>query len=721
VDFLPVAAFIGIGMLIWACVEVWRNDAAHLARRSTPKFTVLVAVFVGCFLLVFSCSRFAFAAEQKATEKPANGNTDRDVEKLIPDFKFLKGSPATVLDLADLVADREISAQDAVDFKVLFNKKKKVVVAEIRDKTHLVLQPGSTGKSEIIVEIRSDNEVPIHSKFQVRVWKPDYFSLILTVIGGLGIFLLGMKNMSDGLQAVAGNRLRKMIAAVTNNRLMATGVGTLVTMTLQSSSITTVMVVGFVNSGFMTLAQAVPVIFGANIGTTITGWILVLKIGVYGLPMAGLGAFGYLFLKSDRWRYSFMCLLGLGMVFLGLELMKDGFAIIKDLPAFEIWFEEFTAVNYIGVLKCAAVGCILTFIVQSSSATLGITIGLAQIGVIPFETAAALVLGENLGTTITAWLASFGTTTNAKRAAYAHITFNLIGVAWITAVFPWYMMLIRYFVGGSVTADMSTDVTAAIAATHTGFNVTNTILFLPFADVLAKGLIKLMPDREVDDPHLTNLDVRILESPVLAIEQSRVEVLKMAESCDKMMDWLRETILSETPNPNTVQQAIDEEETIDIMQDEVVAFMTRLLAANIPEELIAEARCQLRMADEYESVSDYVGRILKYQVKLDKAGLQYEKLERERMLKLHDMMHDYLKTVGQSYQHSQTELLEKATGQSALIAQTVRDMRNEMLEHMAQNKEIPPRLSVTYNRQIIAYRRVRDHAVNVAEAITGLK
>ena len=209
---------------------------------------------------------------------------------------------------------------------------------------------------------------------------------------------------------------------------------------------------------------------------------------------------------------------------------------------------------------------------------------LAQIGVIPFETAAALALGENLGTTITAWLASFGTTINAKRAAYAHITFNLIGVAWITALFPWYMMLIRYFVGGSVTADMSTDVTTAIAATHTGFNVTNTLLFLPFADLLAKGLIKVMPDREVDKSHLTNLDVRILESPVLAIEQSRVEVLKMAEGCNKMMGWLRETILNGTPKPDTVQKTIDEEENIDIMQDEVVAFMTGLLAANIPED-----------------------------------------------------------------------------------------------------------------------------------------
>lgn len=684
--------------------------------------TILCAMIVGC-VHVIAPFPIARAVEQGAPDSPPNGKTDRNVRKLLPDIKILIGSPATVIDLTDLVAAPEHSGEDAVAFEVIFNKKKKVVVAEIRDKTQLVLQPVATGKSEIIVEIRRDKLATIHSKFQVSVWEPDYFSLILTVIGGLGIFLLGMKSMSDGLQAVAGNRLRTLIAAVTNNRFMATGVGTLVTMTLQSSSITTVMVVGFVNCGFMTLAQAVPVIFGANIGTTITGWILVLKIGVYGLPMAGIGSFGYLFLKSDRWRYVFMSLMGLGFVFLGLELMKDGFAIIKDLPAFETWFETFTAENYFGVLKCAAVGCILTFIVQSSSATLGITIGLAQIGVIPFETAAALVLGENLGTTITAWLASFGTTINAKRAAYAHIIFNLVGVLWITALFPWYIMLIRYFVGGSVSADVSADVTAAIAATHTGFNVANTILFLPFAGLLAKGLIAVMPDRGVEEaPHLTNLDIRILESPVLAVEQSRVEVLRMADSCDKMMGWLRETIASTTPDPAIAKKANDEEETVDVMQDEVVAFMTRLLASNLPEHLIHEARRQLRMADEYESVSDYIGRILKYQMKLDLAGLKYDELERDHLLKLHDMMHEYLTVVMRAYEHGQLEMLDSATEQkSKLISQAVRDMRNEMLERMDQNKEIPPRLSVTYNRQIIAYRRVRDHVVNIAEAIAGEK
>ena len=262
------------------------------------------------------------------------------------------------------------------------------------------------------------------------------FKLTCEIVGGLGLFLLGMKNMSDGMQAVAGSSLRRMISSVTSNRILATIVGVVVTCVVQSSSITTVMVVGFVNSGLMQLTQAVGVIMGANIGTTITVWLLVLKIGKYGLPILGAAAFVNLFAKSDRWRYWAMALMGVGMVFFGLELMKDACSIIKEMPNFKDWFLQFQADSYVGVLQCALVGCVLTTLVQSSSATLAITVSLTTQGVISYETAAALVLGENIGTTITAILASLGATTNARRAAYFHVIFNLVGVFWITLIFP---------------------------------------------------------------------------------------------------------------------------------------------------------------------------------------------------------------------------------------------------------------------------------------------
>ncbi len=704
-------------------------------------------LILACFCLSLSTSRFLAAAElqqdspteQSASEassstEPSPADTaaknGRRLLKLLPSFKMLHGAPPLSIDLRELTKELDdFQADSPISATVLYNKKKKVAEATIVDGHLLLLDPGKVGKTDIVVELHDGHGLPVHSKFSVQVWEPDYWKLVLTVIGGLGLFLFGMKSISDGLQAVAGSKLRRMIALVTDNRFMAVGVGTVVTMIVQSSSITTVLVVGLVNSGFMSLTQAIGVIFGANIGTTITGWILVLKIGKYGLPIAGAAAFGYLFVNRDRLRYLFMGAMGLGLVFFGLELMKDGFAIIKDLPAFERWFETFTADSYFGVLKCAAVGCLLTFIVQSSSATLGITIGLAQIGVIPFETAAALVLGENIGTTITAWLASFGTTANAKRAAYAHVLFNILGVAWITAIFPWYMVVIRFAVGmmtGSspgeaLSVDVSEHVTAAIAATHTGFNVTNTLLFLPFANVMASLLMRLIPQRVPRErPHLTSLDVRLLESPVMALEQSRGEVQRMADSCDKMMACLDQVLRSEQPDRDLVRQATDEENAIDTMQDEIVKFMTRLLASNMPEDLIDEARRQLRVADEYESISDYIGRIIKYQVKLSDAGFTYDEHERKSLVQLHEKVDRFLKSITEAYadgKEMSEELLEQR-GQD--IAKEVRRLRREMIERMNEHP-VAPRVSVTFNRQIIAYRRVRDHAVNVIEALVGEK
>ncbi len=196
--------------------------------------------------------------------------------------------------------------------------------------------------------------------------------MLFQLVGGLGIFLLGMKYMQQGLQVVAGPRIRQMINAVTSNRFLAVGIGIFVTTLVQSSSVTSVMVIGFVNSELMALSGAIGVIMGANIGTTITGWMLALKIGKYGLPILGLSAFGWLFLKQEKHRNVALAILGIGMVFFGLELMKAGFSPLRDQPEFTAMFHTFQATNYLGVLKAALVGCVLTVIVQSSSATLGI-------------------------------------------------------------------------------------------------------------------------------------------------------------------------------------------------------------------------------------------------------------------------------------------------------------------------------------------------------------
>jgi phosphate:Na+ symporter len=252
--------------------------------------------------------------------------------------------------------------------------------------------------------------------------------IFIGTIGGLGLFLLGMKQMSEGMQAVAGEKIRKLISAITDNRLIACGVGAAITSLIQSSSVTIVMVVGMVNAGLMTLRQAIGVVLGADIGTTITAWLVALHIVDYGLPILGISALFFLFSNNDRIRFTAMITLGLGMIFFGLELMKQGFQPLHDKPEFLALFSRFEPTSYIGVIKCVLVGSLITALIQSSSATVAITITLANTQVIGFETAVALVLGENIGTTITAYLASLGATTDAKRTAFTHIIIKVIGV-----------------------------------------------------------------------------------------------------------------------------------------------------------------------------------------------------------------------------------------------------------------------------------------------------
>jgi phosphate:Na+ symporter len=556
---------------------------------------------------------------------------------------------------------------------------------------------------------------------QELLWK-----MIFGLVGGLGIFLLGMKYMSEGMQAVAGAGLRRMISIATNNRILATIVGVGVTCLVQSSSITTVMVVGFVNSSLMTLTQAAGVIMGANIGTTITGWILVLKIGKYGLPILGLAAFVYLFTKGDRLRYIAMAIMGMGMVFFGLEIMKDACSHIKELPAFEEWFGKFSADTVVGMIQCMLTGCVLTVMVQSSSATLGITIALALTGVINYPTAAALVLGENIGTTITALLASIGANTNARRAAYFHVVFNMLGVLWIAAIFTWYVDFIPWAIGAEVEQAVRDGQgvltypqrTAAIAATHSVFNVVNTLLFLPFAHVLVRLLTRVVPDRKVKEkPRLTNLDVRMLETPVVGIEQSRVEVLRMADGCKKMMVWLKELVGQDEPDPDSVRQLFQLEEDLDTMQDEFVTFMTNLLSGNVPHRVIAEGRQQLRMADEYESISDCLASIQKFQLRLEKQGHRFDEKQREELGALHDQIAQYLGFVFAAYEKREVESLAEVTALAAEITTQVKALRNSHISGLSQNR-MEPYVNLAFTSSLAAYRAVRDHVVNITEAMT---
>ena len=553
--------------------------------------------------------------------------------------------------------------------------------------------------------------------------------MLFSIVGGLGIFLLGMKNMSEGMQAVAGARMRKLINAVTNNRLIACGVGISVTGLIQSSSVTTVMVVGMVNAGLMSLQQAIGVILGADIGTTITGWILVLQIAKYGLPIMGITAFFFLFSKNERIRYSALMILGLGMVFFGLQLMKEGFYPLREMPEFLEWFSKFTPDTYFGVLRCCLVGAFVTAIVQSSSATLGITMGLVGTGIINFETGAALVLGENIGTTITACLASLGASTNAKRAALAHVIIKVIGVAWITAIFPVYIGLIKNIVGaelittaGLVNGNMTFfHAMRAIALSHTGFNVANVLLFLPFTTVLAKLLPHIMPGKmRKEVPHLKFIDVRMLDTPAIGIQQSRNEILRMSQAVQRMLARLKTIIEKGNVDQMGGAEIFHHEENLDVTQKEITEFLSNLLSGNVPHNVMNDGRMQLRMADEYESISDYITNILKLNLKMRKSNLRMSEDAKREILDLHDRVSAYINFINESVEKSDTEILRKANTQGAAITHFVKEYRRKHLERIG-TEHTSPLKSLIFTDILNSYRRIKDHALNIAETLTGEK
>jgi phosphate:Na+ symporter len=550
--------------------------------------------------------------------------------------------------------------------------------------------------------------------------------ILFKVVGGLGIFLLGMKYMSEGMQAVAGSRLRKMISAVTDHRIMACLIGTLITGIVQSSSVTTVMVVGFVNSGFMTLIQAIGVILGANIGTTVTAWIIALKIGKFGLPVLGVAAFFFLFSKKERVRYTAMALLGVGMVFFGLQTMGAGFKTPEVKAYLTQAFTVMDGTTYLGVLKCAFFGCMATMIVQSSSATIGVTIVLAQGGIIGFDTAAALVLGLNIGTTVTAFLASIGTSTNAKRAAYAHIIFNVIGTLWLIPFFFAYtkgiaalfVHLQDFF---AKTQEGWDDITAKIALVHTGFNLINTIIFLPLMKPLACLVEKMVPEKKADEiNHLTYFDVRMLDTPALGIVQSKEQVLFMADSVEKMAGWLGEVLASQEQLDELENKIFHYENIMDNVQKEIVVFLSSMVTGQITHDVMEEARREMRMADEYESLSDYLVNVLKGHVKLRTNQLTLSKEGRQELLDLHQKVAEYIRMVNDAERNDNLDILGRAQSDSDIITHQMKASRRLHLVRLSESTASPLH-SLVYTDMLNNYRRMKDHAFNIAEVIAGEK
>lgn len=539
-----------------------------------------------------------------------------------------------------------------------------------------------------------------------------YLDIAFNVLGGLGIFLFGMDSMSSGMQKLAGQRLKKILALLTTNRVVAVLMGMLVTMLVQSSSVSTVMTIGFVNASLLTLKQALGVIFGANIGTTITGWILVLNIGKYGLPMVGIGAILYMFLKGEKAKTRALTFMGLGMIFLGLQLMSNGLKPIRSMPEFVRLFSLFSADTYFGVLKVAFIGAFITAIVQSSSATLGITITLAVQGLIDYPTAVALVLGENVGTTITAFLATLNANANAKRAAYAHTIINTFGVIWVTAIFPYYLDFLSNF--GSPEA----NITMTIATAHTMFNVLNVIIFTPFIGVLADFLTKIVKDDEekVSD-RITHIDELMLKTPSVVVGQTKTEVLNMGKNISEMFNTLKEIYqTNKSITEDEVKKMRKIEDDLDIYQKEITtANFIILNDKNITDNLKLDTKNNLEVCDEYETISDYLMRIINSLKRLQDNNIPLTEEEKNTLSTMNRDTEELFRNINTAYATKNKEMMLRSIEKANTITENYRVAKDKHLINAGCHETPIALLTTSYMDTLNYYRRVRDHIYNIIE------
>ena len=434
----------------------------------------------------------------------------------------------------------------------------------------------------------------------------DWFKMGMQLFGGLAIFLFGMEQMAEALKRVAGNRMKDILGKLTTNRFMGLLTGTFVTAVIQSSSVTTVMLVGFVTAGLMSLSQAVGVIFGANIGTTITAQIVAFKVTHYALLLVAVG-FIFIFTgKTNRTKQYGALIMGLGLIFFGMGIMSSG---MKPLRTFEPFIELMRDVSApaLGILISAA----FTGLVQSSSATTGVVIAMASQGLIPLEGGIALIMGANIGTCVTAGLAAIGKPREAVRVAVAHVTFNVAGVA----VAVWFIPYLADFVRGispvasglSGMDKLAAETPRQIANAHTTFNIFFSALFLPAAGLVARFAEWVVPDRPLEAPVVIEpkyLDKELLSTPPLAVDRARREIGRLGGLAQEMLDASLSAVVSGGPEQLDALAAMDAD--IDILHGHIVRYLSQLSGKELAPEESDEVMKLLLVANNLETVGDII-------------------------------------------------------------------------------------------------------------------
>ncbi len=558
--------------------------------------------------------------------------------------------------------------------------------------------------------------------------------IFLTILGSLGVFLFGMKVMSEGIQKTAGERMRQIMATMTKNRFAALLTGFLTTCLMQSSSVTTVITVSFVNAGLLTLREAIGVVMGANLGTTLTAWIIAFvpkfDLGSVALPLVGLGI-PLLFITKGRPRSLGESLIGFGLIFLGIALLReavpDVHQAMKTTPEFAMWIRDLVTSlsghGFFSLLLFIVFGTVLTVCVQSSSAAMAITITLAANGWIDFDMSAAIVLGENMGTTVTAWLASLGANANARRTARAHLLFNAIGVAWMLCVFPFFVGFIEWLAVRLPEAfrnpnSLGTDLAISLALFHTMFNFLNSALLIGFTPWLAKIVmhwVKEPGDGPAQPERLQFISPGLVDVGELNLPEAESAIRRMAALNQEMMD--RYVKIFEHPKDDCSSDIEDlraMERLTDVMLSDITNYLVRSSTHHLAERHAQSVAAMLQVVSEMEQVADCISRLTKLVRKKYRTKKEFDPDTNSRLL-------EFANTIQEFIAFYREQLFRHVTDAGLAHAQRLEETTDQMRKSLRKNATARMREGGDIEAELlnidigVQMERIGNHALNIVE------
>ena len=539
---------------------------------------------------------------------------------------------------------------------------------------------------------------------------------LLSLLGGLALFLYGMQMMSSGLEAAAGSKMKLILERLTANRFLGVLVGAGITAVIQSSSATTVMVVGFVNSGMMTLNQAVWIIMGANIGTTITGQLIALDVGALAPLFAFIGVAMVVFVKMPRAHHIGQIMAGLGVLFIGMEMMSSSMMPLRDSQAFVDLMTRFS-----NPLLGIAVGALFTALIQSSSASVGILQALATSGAISFSSSVFILFGQNIGTCITAVLASIGTSRSAKRATIIHLMFNIIGTVLFT-------ILCILFPLADLVASFTPDAPAAqIANMHTIFNIVTTLLLLPLGNQLASLAVRILPEQPEenrDEMHLEYLTPVQVSSKDGNLGASAIHIGQLQQELDRMLDMAQDNIETSfdavlSRDSSLLTKAEKMESYLDFLNKEISKYISRLITYETNEQGSSIVSSYFTITGNIERIGDHAINICGYSKLLEERHIQFSAQAQEEICQMRDIC---LEALNALHQREAGDLLW-LTDVSAL-EQRIDDMtdlfRKDQLERMKAGT-CSAEACILYSELLTDFERIGDHVLNIAQEMSSIR